>query len=98
MSDVKNNIKWGPQGSSIGIIEYICQSNDNLDMIPDEDKFKFIDDNTVTDTINLSTVGLASYNVKQHVPSHVPTHNQIVDGANLKSQEYMTKIVQWSDS
>ena len=60
MSDVKNNIKWGPQGSSIGIIEYICQSNDNLDMVPDEDKFKFIDDNTVTDTINLSTVGMAS--------------------------------------
>ena len=98
MSDTKHNIKWGPQGSNIGIIEYICQSNDNLEMVPQDEKFKFIDDNTVTDTINLSTVGLASYNVKQHVPSHVPAHNQIVDGDNLKSQEYMNKIVQWSDN
>lgn len=87
MSDVKNNIKWGPQGSSIGIIEYICQSNDNLDMVPDEDKFKFIDDNTVTDTINLSTVGMASHNMKWHVASNVPSHNQIIDSSHLRSQE-----------
>ena len=87
MSDVKNNIKWGPQGSSIGIIEYICQSNDNLDMVPDEDKFKFIDDNTVTDIINLSTVGMASHNMKRHVASNVPSHNQIIDSSHLRSQE-----------
>ena len=97
MSDTKYNIKWGPQGSNIGIIEYICQSNDNLEMVPEGEKFKFIDDNTVTDTINLSTVGMSSYNVKQHVPSNVPSHNQLIDSANLKSQVYMSKIVQWSD-
>ena len=98
MSDTKHNIKWGPQGSNIGIIEYICQSNDNLEMVPESDKFKFIDDNTITDTVNLSSIGLASYNVKQHVPSNIATHNQIIDNVHLKSQDYMTKIVQWSDS
>ena len=92
MSDVKNNIKWGPQGSSIGIIEYICQSNDNLDMVPDEDKFKFIDDNTITDTVNLSSVGLASYNVKQHVPSNIATHNQIIDNVHLTLFYFMIQI------
>ena len=98
MSDTKHNIKWGPQGSNIGIIEYICQSNDNLEMVPEDEKFKFIDDNTITDTINLSRVGLASYNVKQHVPSNIAVHNQIIDNTHLKSQDYMDKIVRWSDS
>ena len=98
MSDTKHNIKWGPQGSNIGIIEYICQSNDNLEMVPEDEKFKFIDDNTITDTVNLSKIGLASYNVKQHVPSNIPIHNQMIDNAHLKSQDYMDKIVRWSDS
>ena len=97
MSDTKHNIKWGPQGSNIGIIEYICQSNDNLKMVPEGEKFKFIDDNTITEKVNLSSVGLASYNVKQHVPSNIATHNQIIDNVHLKSQEYMNKIVCWSD-
>ena len=66
-------------------------------MVPEEDKFKFIDDNTITDVVDVKKIGMASYNVKQHVPSDVPSHNQIIPNNNLKSQEYMTSICKWSD-
>ena len=85
VSSVKHNIKWGPQGSSIGILDFIAQSNDNLDMVPEEDKFKFIDDNTITDVIDVKKIGMASYNVKQHVPNDVPSHNQIIPNESLRS-------------
>ena len=40
---------------------------------------------------------MASYNMKQHVASNVPSHNQVIDSVHLKSQDYMTKIDQWSN-
>ena len=30
----------GPQGTLLGLLEYIIQSNDNADSVPVEDKFK----------------------------------------------------------
>ena len=57
----------GPQGSSLGLIEYDSQSNDNTNFLPPEDKYKFVDDLSVLEVINLIAAGLASYNFKQHV-------------------------------
>ena len=48
--------------------------------------------------INLLSVGLASFNIHQSVPSHIPTHNQVILPENLKSQEYLEKINSWTKS
>ena len=69
----------GPQGATLGILEYLSQSNDNADNISIEDRFKFIDDFTILEVVNLLVVGLSSYNVKSHVPSNVLENNQIID-------------------
>ena len=37
-------IGGGPQGTLLGQLEYLVQSNDNADIIPPEDRFKYIDD------------------------------------------------------
>ena len=50
----------GLQGTSIGLIEYDSQSNDNTDFLSQEDKFKFVDDLSTLEIINLIMVGLAS--------------------------------------
>ena len=48
----------GPQGRLLGILEYLSQTNDNTEFLADEDKYKFIDDLSVIDIINLVTQGL----------------------------------------
>ena len=55
--DRKIEVKWrglrnstrplndrGPQGGTLGTIEYTSQSNDNFNFVPSSEKFKFIDD------------------------------------------------------
>ena len=86
----------GPQGSTFGIWEYLSQSNDNANCISESDRFKFVDDLTFLEIIYLINVGLASYNVKQHVPSDIPTHNQIIPAQHLKSQQYLDVIKEWT--
>ena len=61
----------GPQGSTLGLIEYDSQSNDNTDFLDPEDKCKFVDDLSILDIINLVSVGLSSYNFKHHVVSDI---------------------------
>ena len=73
----------GSQGSTFGVLGYLSQSNDNADCVPLEDRYKFMDDLSLLETVLLTNVGLATYNVKQHVPSNIPSHNQIISKDNL---------------
>ena len=43
----------GPQGATLGILEYLSQSNNSADCVNQEDRFKFIDDLTILEIINL---------------------------------------------
>ena len=43
----------GPQGSTFGVLEYLSQSNDNSENVPVDDKFKFMEDLTLLEIINL---------------------------------------------
>ena len=63
----------GPQGSSLGGLEYDSQSNDNTEFLSPEDKFKFVDDLSTLEIINLIMVGLTFYNFKLHVASDIGT-------------------------
>ena len=86
----------GPQGATLGLLEYISQSNSNADCVNIEDRFKFIDDLTILETINLLTIGLASHNLRGQVPTDVPTHNQIIPPENLKTQKWLESIEDWT--
>ena len=86
----------GPQGSTFGIWEYLSQSNDNADCVDESERFKFVDDLTFLEVICLLNVGIATYNVRQHVPSDIPTHNQFIPASNLKSQNDLNVINEWT--
>ena len=68
----------GLQRATIGILEYLSQSNNNTDFIDIQDKFKFVDDLTVLEIVNLISVGLTSYNTNNHIPSDISTDNHFI--------------------
>ena len=86
----------GPQGATLGILEYLSQSNNSADCVSPEDRFKFIDDLTILEIINLLTIGISSFNVKAQVPSDILENNQFIPPKNLKSQDYLDVINLWT--
>ena len=48
--------------------------------------------------MNLLTVGITSYNIKQHIPSDVAVHNQFIPPENLKSQNWLNQINNWTNN
>ena len=108
--DRKMSVKWhgcrsvpkdikggGPQGATLGLLEYLSQSNNNADCVDVRDRFKFIDDLSVLEIVNLLTVGITSFNLKQQIPADIPTHNQFIPPDNLASQDWLDKINKWTE-
>ena len=95
-SEIKELNGSGPQGATLGLLEYLGLSNDNADFVKNEEKFKFIDDLSLIELINLLTIGISSYNIKQHIPNDIPVKNGFIEGNKLKTQEYIDKIVKWT--
>ena len=79
----------GPQGGTLGIEEYLSQSNDNAEFLDLDEKYKFIDDLSILEIINLISIGLSSYNCRNHVPSDVGIDNKFLDKSNIESQTYL---------
>ena len=72
-----------PQGSTIGILEYLSATNNNTDNVPVEDRFKYVDDASILEVVDLQNVGLASHNIKVQVSSEIPEHNQFIPNEHL---------------
>ena len=87
----------GAQGGMVGNLEYLSQTNNNSDHIPPEDRWKWVDDLSTLEVINMITVGLSSYNFKQHVASDIPEHGQFLNPSNLKTQFYINQLDSWSN-
>ena len=107
--DRKMSVKWkgcrstvrdlnggGPAGATFGLLEYLSQSNNFADMVNEDDRFRFLDDLSLLEIVNLLSVGLSSFNFKQTVASDIPLHNQFVKNTNLKSQDWLDQINAWT--
>ena len=55
-----------------------------------------MDDLTVLEIVNLLTVGITSYNIRQHIPTDIPVHNQFIPPDNLMSQKWLDEINTWT--
>ena len=86
----------GPQGATLGLLEYLSQSNNCADMVSESDRFRFIDDLSVLEIVNLLTVGLTSFNLKVQVPNDLPIHNQFISPEELKTQQWLDEIDAWT--
>ena len=95
-SDTRQQPGSGAQGASLGNHEFSSQTNNNADSVPISDRYKFVDDLSTLEKINLLSIGLASHNTRHQVPSDIPTHGQVVSNQNLKTQGYLDKISTWT--
>ena len=95
VSEFLTLIGGGPQGTLVGGLEYLAQSNDNADVVPPEDRYKFIDDLSVLQLVLLSGL-LVDYNINQHVPSDVGIDQQFLPLASHKTQHSLDYISNWS--
>ena len=88
-------IGGGPQGTLLGGIEYIAQSNDNADIVPPQDRFKYIDDLSVLQLVLLSGL-LVEYNFVQHVASDVGLDQMFLPASSYNSQDTINHISNWT--
>ena len=87
----------GPQGGLMGILEYLSQTNNNTDFIDPDDKFKFIDDLSILEIINLISQGLSSFNFKSNVASDINIeHNKFLSQSNFETQSHLDRISEWT--
>ena len=66
--------------------------------LSDSQKYKFVDDLLLLEIVNLVSIGISSYNIKSHVPSDIGPDQHYVPSENLKSQEYLNNISEWTNS
>ena len=88
----------GPQGDILGILEYLAQTNDNCEFVSLDEKYKFIDDLSLLEIVDLICAGLSSYDCMSHVPSDIGIDSAFLDANNIKSQLYLDNISSWTDS
>ena len=70
-SSVRQLPGGGPQGCHLGGLEYGSQSNDSGQCVADEDRYKFVDDMSILEVINLITCGLDSYNFTNNLATDI---------------------------
>ena len=94
-SEIMSLVGGGPQGTLIGRLEYIVQSNDNADIVPPNDRFKFIDDLSILQLILLSGL-VMDYNFHEHVASDVGIGHKFLPSDAYKTQEQSNFISNWT--
>ena len=85
-------IGGGPQGTLLGQIEYLVQSNDNADIVSPDDRFNYIDDLSVLQLICLSGL-LIDYDFKQKfLPAEHYQTQDILDYISHWTKDNLMKI------
>ena len=87
----------GPQGGNLGILEYISQTRGNFDFLDQNEDFKFVDDASFLEILNLLAIGLSSINAKFQMPSDVPPEMAFLPPKNFKTQSILDKMSDWTD-
>ena len=95
VSEFLGLIGGGPQGTLLGGLEYLVQSNDNADNVQPEDRFKYIDDLSILQLILLSGL-LVEYNFHQHVASDVGVDMTYLPPASHAAQDNLNTITTWT--
>ena len=88
-------IGGGPQGTLLGQIEFLVQSNDNADIVCPDDRFKYIDDLSVLQLVCLSGL-LTEYDFYQHVASDVGIDDAFLPPESYPTQNTLDSISNWT--
>ena len=67
-----------PQGAYLGNLGYLAQFDENANIVEKNSRFKFVDDQTTLENLNLLLVGMASHNIRNQIPNDIIMNNQII--------------------
>ena len=81
----------------MGGIEYLVQSNNNTDVVPETDRFKFMDDPSILELICLSGL-LIEYQVKTHIPSDIAKEQLYLPPESFQTQGHIDQISDWTQT
>ena len=95
VSSTHQLIGGGAQGSLLGQIMYLVQSNGNADCIDEEDQFKYIDDLSVLELVYLAELAI-KYDIFAHVPSDVATDQLFLPTSAYEMQNSLNWIADWT--
>ena len=95
-SDVIPLIGGGPQGTLIGQLMYLVQTNENVSNISPDDRFKYIDDLSILQIISLAGL-LKDYDFHLHVASDVGIDQKYLPATSYQLQDQLNTISQWTD-
>ena len=96
ISEIQSLIGGGPQGTLLGGIMYLVESNDNADMVSNDDGFKFIDDLSLLAFLCLAGL-LTDYNIWQHIPSDIPVDEKYLPAETIAVQSILESVSNWTD-
>ena len=82
----------GPQGCTSGLLEYESSFNDKEYHVPQDKRYKFVDDLSILEKMNLILMGISEYNFKHSVASDIGIHQKCLTSANIQSQVYLNQI------
>ena len=85
-----------PQGCTFALLEYKSISNNNADHVSPDKKFKFVDDLSLLEKLNLILLGLCSYNFKNHVASDIGINQKYLPSEYIQSQQNLNEIEEWT--
>ena len=94
-SDFLSLIGGGPQGTLIGQLEYLVQSNNNADIVSPEDRYKYIDDLTLLQLVCLSGL-LTDYNFMEHVASDIGVGQSYLPADTFPTQDHLNFVSNWT--
>ena len=95
-SETLSLIGGGPQGSLIGQIMYLVQSNDNADCVSPEDRLKYIDDLSILQIVTLADL-VTNYNFSEHVASDIGIDQLYLPASSYETQQQLDSISEWTD-
>ena len=96
LSEIFSLIGGGPQGTLLGGVEFLVQSNDNLNSVKPEDRFKFIDDASLFQLICLAGL-LMDYNFLHHIPSDIGVDEKFLPIDSLPLPNILETVFQWTN-
>ena len=81
---------------TLGIIEFLSQSNKNANCVAKDSRWKWVDDLTFLEIINLLNIGLSCYNVKLQVPNDMNINKDFIPSSNLETSKHLQDINDWT--
>ena len=86
----------GAQGTLLGVIQYLVQSNDNADCIDPSLRFKYVDDLSILELILFGGL-LSEYDFTEHVASDIGIDENYIETSAFCTQSNLDKIADWTE-